>query len=191
MPGASQPFCRNTPPPVPFHSRPAAGSATSQTSYGSHWANVSFKEQTVRGRFTFLAILAIAAALFAADQSLAAVATGPSNYFNESDSYSLFTAKARFLIRSPAPRTQLPRRSRTLSARSASRQTVPQFRGQQAYVESYDTVTEGGMGDYYLTGYAAWLYTNALDAIEPDRTTPAVRSPRESAATPKCFGWPV
>lgn len=120
----------------------------------------------MRGRFTFLAILAIAAALFAADQSLAAVATGPANYFNLSDSYSLFNGQGAIphQITDAKDTTSAPIEE-TIYTFCLQADVYLNFAGQQAYVESYDTVTEGGMRDYYLTGYAAWLYTNALDAI--------------------------
>lgn len=120
----------------------------------------------MRGRFTFLAILAIAAALFAADQSLAAVATGPANYFNLSDSYSLFSGQGAIphQITGARDTTSAPIKD-VIYTFCLQADVHLKFDGQQAYVESYDTVTQGGMGDYYLTGYAAWLYTKALDAI--------------------------
>ncbi len=101
----------------------------------------------MRGRFTFLAILAIAAALFAADQSLAAVATGPSNYFTVGDSKSLFTTGGAIphQITGARDTTSAPIKD-VIYTFCLQADVFLNSAGQQAYVESYDTVTEGGMG---------------------------------------------
>ncbi|MGI6420485.1 MAG: hypothetical protein ACOX1P_33050 [Thermoguttaceae bacterium] len=119
----------------------------------------------MRGRFTFLAILAIAAALFAADQSLAAVATGPSNYFTVGDSKSLFTTGGAIPHQITGARDTTSATIEDVIYTFCVQEDVFLLPPQRAYVESYDTVTKGGYQDYYLTGYAAWLYTKALDAI--------------------------
>ena len=120
----------------------------------------------MRGRFTFLAILAVAVALFAADQSPAAVATGPANNFNLIDGYSLFGRDS--LIPHQiigAKDTTSAQIEETIYTFCLQADVWLNWKDPQVYVESYDTVTEGAPKNYYLTGYAAWLYTKTLDAI--------------------------
>ena len=148
--------CRNTAAsPVSFP--PGGGKRNKSDFIRLTLANV-FQEQTVRGRFTFRDP-AIAAALFAADQSLAAVATAIQLLHGRRQQV-LFTTGARFLIRSAARDTTSATIEDYLHVLRPGRRVSA---SQRAHVESYDTVTKGGYQDYYLTD--GWLLNKGLDAI--------------------------
>lgn len=118
----------------------------------------------MRGRLPFLAILGIAVAAFA-DQTLGAVATGPVNRFTLDDSQSLFDTGGAVPHRITGAKDTTSAAIESAIYSFCVQRYVPIRSSQRAYVESYDTVTKGGYLNYYLTGYAAWLYTKTLEAI--------------------------
>lgn len=119
----------------------------------------------MRGRLKCPAILGIGVVFVAAAQSLAAVATGPSNRFTLDDGSSLFATGGAIPHSISGARDTTSAEIDSLIYTFCVQRYEYLPPGQQAYIKSYDTVTSGGYPNYYLTGYAAWLYKKALGAI--------------------------